>query len=332
MCAAHPRSADPRRRRHYVGLVAALLATVTTVGVGGAAAQASAPTSKTTVRHTTVRHTTAPRAATYSHIIVVVMENLSYNQATGTPGYQTLAHRWAAATDAYATSHPSLPNYLDLTSGSTFGIQSDCTSCYVSSNNIGAQFSARHLTWGDYSEGVPRRCYLGANDGLYAGKHNPFRYYDDIRASYSMCNHLAPLSTFTSDLRRAGKLPRFSFVTPNLCHDGHDCSPSEAFSWLQGFVGSVTASSAWKHNGLLIVTWDEGSDSDTSQVLPSGKVLSGGGGGHMATFFIAPHVPRGAVITQPVSHEMLLASIEANFGLALLNGAAAWSSHTLALP
>ncbi len=298
-------------------IAAALLATATAVGVGGVSAQASGP---------------VERAATYSHVVEVVMENFSYSQAVGTSGYQALAHRWASATDSYAASHPSLPNYLDMTSGSTFGITSDCTSCYVSSNNVGAQMTAKHLTWGDFSEGVPSKCYLGSSDGLYAGKHNPFRYYDDIRASYALCDHLQSLAVFTRDLHRSGAVPRYSFVSPNLCHDGHDCSPSEAFGWLSGFVRSVTSSTAWSHNGLLIVTWDEGSDSDTSQVLPSGKVLSNGGGGHIPTLFIAPSVPQGTVVTQPVTHEMLLATIEANFGLAPLNGAAAWSSNRLSLP
>jgi len=316
-----PRTTSPwlRRRRPRTAIAATLLAAATAVGVGvgGAPAHASGP---------------AGRAGTYSHVVVVVMENFSYSQAVGTPGYQALAHRWASASDAYAASHPSLPNYLDMTSGSTFGINSDCTSCYISSNNIGAQLTAKHLTWGDFSEGVPGKCYLGSSIGEYAGKHNPFRYYNDIRASYSMCDHLQSLTVFMRDLHRTGEVPRYSFVSPNLCHDGHDCSPSEAFGWLSGFVHSVTASAAWSHNGLLIVSWDEGSDSDTSQVLPSGKVLSNGGGGHVPTLFIAPRVPPGTVVTQPVTHEMLLATIEANFGLTPLNGAAAWSSNTLSLP
>lgn len=314
---AHPTSRRLWRRRPLAVLAAAAVAAAMAVGVGGASARASAPVA---------------RAVTYSHVVEVVMENLSYSDATRTAGYQTLARRWASASDAYATTHPSLPNYLDLTSGTTFGINSDCTSCYVSSNNLGAQLSAKGLTWGDFSEGVPRPCFLGSVDGLYAAKHNPFRYYDDIRGSWSLCNHLLSLSAFTNDLRHPSRVPKFSFVTPNLCHDGHNCPPSEAFRWLSGFVRTVTKSSAWSHGGLLIVTWDEGADSDTSQVLPSGKVLSYGGGGHMPTLFMAPKVPRGTVVRQPVTHEMLLATVEANFGLPPLNGAADWTSNTLALP
>ncbi len=317
MRAGYLRSRRHGRRRPLAVLAALLVATATVIGVGSASARATGPVERT---------------GAYSHVMVVVMENLSYQAATETAGYQRLAHRWAAASDAYATTHPSLPNYLDLTSGSTFGINSDCTTCYVSSDNLGAQLSAAKVSWDDFSQGVQRRCFLGADDGLYAGKHNPFRYYDDIRSSWALCDHLLPLTAFMKDLHPASRMPRFSFITPNLCNDGHDCPPSEAFRWLSGFVRSVTSSAAWSRHGLLIVTWDEGADSDTSQVLPSGKVLSSGGGGHMPTLFIAPGVPRGAVVTQPVTHDMLLATIEANFGLAALNGAAAWTSETLSLP
>jgi phosphatidylinositol-3-phosphatase len=317
MRAAHPRSLRVSRRPLRALLAAGALTATVAAGVGTGSAQASAP---------------APRAATYSHVIVVVMENLAYSEAITVSGYQTLAHRYASASDAYASTHPSLPNYLDLTSGSTFGISSDCTSCYVSSDNLGAQLSAAHVSWDDFSQGVPHRCFLGAEYGLYAGKHNPFRYYDDIRASYAMCDHLLTYGSFLRDLHPASRMPKFSFVTPNLCNDGHNCSPSVAFTWLSGFVRSVTSSAAWSKHGLLIVTWDEGADSDTSQVLPDGKVLSGGGGGHMPTLFIAPDVPRGTVVSQPVTHEMLLATIEANFGLPALNGAASWTSDTLSLP
>jgi phosphatidylinositol-3-phosphatase len=278
------------------------------------------------------RTSVTPHTSGYHHVIEVVMENLDYAAATSYPGYQALAHEYASATNSYAATHPSLPNYLDLAGGSTFGISSDCTSCYVSANNLGAQLSAKHLSWADFSEGVPGSCYLGAQSGLYAGKHNPFRYFNDIRRSRSMCRHLQTLNALTADLRRASTLPKFSFVTPNLCHDGHDCSPSVAFSWLSGFVKSVTASPGWRQQGLLIVTWDEGADSDTSAILPSGQVRGSGGGGHVATLLIAPGVKAGTVVTEPITHASLLASIESNFHLRFLHGAAAWATHTLVIP
>lgn len=268
----------------------------------------------------------------FNHVLVVVMENLSYSTALSTPGLDALARRFAFASDAYGVSHPSLPNYLALTGGSTFGVNSDCTSCYVSANNLGEQLSRAHVRWDDFSEGLPNKCYLGASAGEYAGKHNPFRYYDDIRGSFAMCDHLLGLTPLLGDLKTPSKVPSFSFVTPNLCHDGHDCAPSVAASWLSGFLTAVTKSPVWGQKTLVIVTWDESYDSDTSSISPKGAISRTGGGGHILVLFCAKGIPKGADVTSPLNQEALLAMVERNFSLPLLAGAAAWKGHTPALP
>ena len=285
-----------------------------------------------TLPGTAARASAVPlRTSGYTHVIEVVMENLGYSSATTSRATATLAHKYASASDSYAASPPSLPSCLDLTSGSTCGVSSDCLTCYRIGEQPRCRSCPQRVTAAT-SPCAPRdRASSALRRARYAAKHNPFRYYDDIRSSKSLCRHLLPLTSFTKELRRVRSMPGFSFVTPNLCHDGHDCSPSVASSWLQGFVKSVTASSAWKQHGLLIVTWDEGADSDTSIVLPSGQVR-GGGGGHIATLLIAPGVRAGTVVPAPLTHESILASIESNFHLAMLQGAAAWSAHTLVIP
>ncbi len=80
----------------------------------------------------------------------------------------------------YAISHPSLPNYLALTGGSTFGIDSDCTDCVVHSSSIVEQLTQRGLSWKAYMEDLPTRCFLGAGAGNYAKKHDPFAYYKPV--------------------------------------------------------------------------------------------------------------------------------------------------------
>jgi len=309
-------------------LLAVALASVAVASIGhaGSAAGLSRPDA-TSQQRTHARHA-APR---YAHVFEVVMENLSFDGALATPGFASLAHAYAYASNFYATSHPSLPNYLALTAGQTFGISSDCLTCYVRSDNLGAQLSAAHISWGDFVESVSQPCYLGTSYGEYAAKHNPFRYYDDIRSSPTLCAHLLPIVSLYADLGRgAASTPAYAFVEPNICDDGHDCSPDVAASWLSGFVATVTRSAAWRDHGLLVVTWDE-SEGDDSRLLPSGQVVASGGGGHILTIVIAAGAKAGTVITTPLTHDALLATVERNFGLPLLAGAAAWRDRTLSI-
>jgi hypothetical protein len=246
----------------------------------------------------------------FAHVFIVVMENLGLAPAMATPGFATLADRYASATNYWAITHPSLPNYLALTSGSTWGITSDCTDCYVRAQNLGAQLSAAGISWGAYFEGVPASCYLDPYSSAdYAGKHNPFRYYSDIRTSASLCDHLQPFGVLQGLLREpAAAVPRFVWVTPNLCDDGHDCAPNVAAAWLDGFVAAVVKSAAWSDGGVLFVTWDESES-------------GGAGGGKVLTLVISPDVRRGLVVDADYTHYSLLATIEDAFGLPLLRNA-----------
>ncbi|HEV2361548.1 MAG TPA: alkaline phosphatase family protein [Acidimicrobiales bacterium] len=267
----------------------------------------------------------------FSHVFVVLLENLGYTSALTTPGFAELAHRYASATQYYGVSHPSLPNYIALTSGSTQGVTSVCTDCYVNAPNLGSQLSGAGISWGAYMEGIPSSCYLpysSTSSDLYAGKHDPFRYFDDIRSSASLCSHIVPYPRLAPLLQgSASSVPKFVWVTPNLCNDGHNCGPAVAAPWLDAFVTEVTASSAWKDGGVLFVVWDESDDGDTSGVSPVGTVTSTGGGGHIAFFVIAPGIKPGTTESTPYNHYSLLATIEESFGLPLLG--AAKTAHPL---
>src|SRR5207245_9222864 len=90
-----------------------------------------------------------PRAST-SHVVVIVMENAESDEVLGSasaPYINSLAARYALASESYAIRHPSLPNYLALTSGTTAGISSDCTGCRVRVRNIVDQLEARRIAW-----------------------------------------------------------------------------------------------------------------------------------------------------------------------------------------
>lgn len=249
------------------------------------------------------------------------MENLGYNAAMATPQLSSLAHQWSYASNYYATTHPSLPNYISLTGGSTFGISSDCISCFVNEPNLPTELTSKGVTWGAYMESVPGDCYLSpyAPGGQYAGKHDPFVYFQNIRNSQTLCRNIKPLSHLVPKLAGpASSVPDFVWITPNLCNDGHNCPASVAGHWLQNMVAQITSSSAWKQNGALYVTWDEGNGGNYSGLSPSGTITSQGGGGHVLTLAIEPSQAKGTVLTQPMDHYSLLKTIEQNFGIPLL--------------
>jgi phosphatidylinositol-3-phosphatase len=245
-----------------------------------------------------------------SHIVVVVLENREYPEVIGSgvaPYINSLASRYGLATASYAVTHPSLPNYLALTSGSTHGIESDCTSCSVSAPNVVDQLEAAGLAWKAYMEDLPRPCFLGASAGGYVKKHDPFAYYTDIASNPARCRRIVPLTALASDLR-AGTLPTYSFISPNLCDDGHDCRLGTADRFLARTMPAVIHELGPR--GFLVLTWDEGT-------LDTG-CCGGSHGGRIATIVAGAGVARGARTAQALDHYGVLATIERALGLAPL--------------
>ncbi len=234
------------------------------------------------------------------------MENHSYGSVIGSSRapYQTqLARECGSATDYATVGSPSLPNYLGATAGTTFGIGDDDGpgSHPISADNLFRQVRAAGGTARSYDESMPADCALSSG-GEYAVKHNPAAYYqgDGDRAACQVDD--VHLSQFTADLS-AGRLPTFAFVTPNLCHDTHDCSVATGDAWLRGFVPQLLSSPEYVSGTLaVVVVYDE--------YTPVPNV------------FIAPSAPAGTVVTVPVNHYALLRATEEMLGLALLRGAA----------
>lgn len=233
--------------------------------------------------------------ATPSHVFVIVMENRSYSQAIASTYVAQLAAQYGVATNYHGVSHPSLPNYLALTSGSTWGIADDGFHA-LPAGGLGAQLTNAGIVWRAYMEGMSNGCFHSPYP--YALKHNPFAYYG------SACPpQVVPFSQFADDM--SGSAPRFAWITPDLCHDGHDCSSAVADSWMSQTVPAILASNAWQDNGVLLITWDEGEDSANS----------------VLTLVIRPDplVHRSA---RPYDHYSLLATIEDQLGVARLGQAA----------
>lgn len=222
------------------------------------------------------------------------MENHSYDRAMTGSYTASLAKKYSVATQYHAVGSPSLPNYLALTSGNTYGIADD--GYYrLPAGGIGAQLTHAGVLWRAYMEGMTSGCFNSPYP--YALKHNPFAYYGG-----SCPNQVVNFSHFAADMRT--EVPQFVWITPGLCHDGHDCSTAQADQWLARTVPLILATDAWKNNGLLLITWDEGDDKAN----------------HVLTLAIQPNPVVRASATS-YNHYSLLATIEDRLGLPRLGHA-----------
>ena len=182
------------------------------------------------------------------HVFVIVMENKSVEQALQGPFTASLASKYRMAANYSAVAHPSLPNYLALTFGQTFGIRDD-NYHVLPAGGIGAQLTAAGVTWRAYMEGMTRGGCL-ENTYPYDVHHNPFPYYGGRCPA-----NVVPFTSMPADLK--GNVPMFSWITPDMCHDQHDGSVSVGDDWLRQTAGVITQSKAWTANGLLFIVWDE---------------------------------------------------------------------------
>jgi len=248
-----------------------------------------------------------PTPARLQHVVVIVEENKPASSVIGNPDapfVNALAQAGAQAQQYSAVAHPSLPNYLALTSGTTAGITSDCNppggSCLDTGANLAEELDSAGHSWRMYAESMPAPCTT-ANTSRYAVKHNPFLYFPSVTNDAAYCAwHDVPYDRFASDLATTASLPDFSFISPDLCNDMHDCSIATGDAWLRTNVPPILASPAFTtQRSLLVITFDEGDSSDNVVVC----ILAG------------PAARPHAVSAQPFTHYSLLRTIEREWGL-----------------
>jgi hypothetical protein len=255
-----------------------------------------------------------PTVPAFDHIFVIVMENHSASQVIGSadaPFINELAASYGLAANYAAVSHPSLPNYLALTGGSTFGLSTDCTGCFQSAPNIAVdRVAASGRAWRAYMESMPSPAFVG-DAYPYMQKHDPFVYYDNIRTDPGQFANVVPYTQLAKDLSALGSTPSFGWITPDMTHDMHDGTDAQGDTWLSAAVPALLSSEAFtQRRSLLFITWDENDDSPGNEV---------------ATLVIARGVPAGFKSQVPYNHYSLLHTIETAWGLAPLtaNDAAA---------
>jgi phospholipase C len=263
----------------------------------------------------------------FTHIVVIFFENREFDSVIGNrsmPYYNQLASENTLLTQYYAVTHPSLPNYIAVFGGNTFGINSDCTKCFVQAPSLADQIEASGRTWRAYLEDMPHPCYVG-NTITYAQKHDPFIYFDPIRLDAARCERsIVPLTQLDSDLA-AGKLPDFVYIMPNLCNSGHNastdpfCGLGVADHWLAGSVQKLLAylqPRAATEPYLIVLTWDEGQTDHSCCGLPAKA------GGRVPTVLISPLARNGFQDSTPYTHYSLLKTIEASWSMPFLGHAA----------
>jgi acid phosphatase len=135
-------------------------------------------------------------------------------------------------------------------------------------------------------------------------------YFSDIRNNPAQAANMVPFTQFATDLAN-GTLPQFSFITPNLCNDAHNCSLGTADTWLQTNIDPLIKSASFQRDGLLIVWWDE-SASDNSH-----------GGGQVAWTVVSPFAKPGYRSTTLYQHQSTLRLMLKALGVNVFPGAAA---------
>jgi phosphatidylinositol-3-phosphatase len=245
-----------------------------------------------------------PRVPDFENVVVVVLENKSRGKVLGNrhaPAFNSFARRGAVLSRYRGVTHPSLPNYLALVSGSTHGIATNCTRCTVAGKSLADTLEARGLTWKTYAEGLPRPGWTGASRGRYAKKHVPFLYFRRVVSQPARRRRVVPLPQLSGDLA-AHRLPDFSLVVPDLCHDMHDCSVSTGDRWLRRFLPQLLQLAGT----AVFVTFDESDTADPG--IPS--------------LALGQLVRPGSRFRQAMSHYGLLRTIEDGFGLSHLGRSA----------
>ena len=240
----------------------------------------------------------------YDHVVWIWMENHTYSQVIDNgraPYASSLAHQCGTVTRYSTVGSPSLPNYVGATSGSTQGITDDAAPSAhpVATDNLFRQVRAAGGTERSYEESMPGPCAL-ASSGRYAVKHNPAAYYVGPTDRQACVADNLPLGgaqggALAADLA-SGSLPSFSFVTPDLCNDSHDCSVGTGDAWLQQWLPRIFASPAYKSGRTAIfVVWDE--------YTPVPNIV------------ISPTTAPGSVSAVAVDHYSLLRTTEEMLGI-----------------
>lgn len=254
-------------------------------------------------------HLAASFPTPIKHVLTVILENQPRSAVlSGGPFERYLSKTYASASNYYSVCHPSAPNYLAATSGSSWQCGSDNYNVYNTSNIGDLMDNASLPAWYGFMENMTTPCLTSAS-GNYAIKHNPFPfYYDIVHGANSRCaKHDLPLTSWNGNVTN-GSIPTYAWISPDQNHDGHNTNVSVADTWLKGWM-SPLINDSWFNSTVIFVIWDEATGSNPN----SG--YNGTAGGN--TFFaaVSPYAKHGYNSTRNASHYNLLSTTEWLLGL-----------------
>ncbi|MHB1957141.1 MAG: alkaline phosphatase family protein [Sulfobacillus sp.] len=308
-------------------------------------------------------------AAPFSHVIVIMMENHGTKSLTSNPNTPYIDHLMATyGFDPvyHGVTHPSLPNYLAMISGSTQNQHTDYPTSSFHALTLISQLNRRHLSWEGVMQSIPHPDYRGQwypaplsqqnalsapGTALYAKKHNPFAFFTTISAQ-TLQDHTVTLRQFKTQLKK-GQIPRFVWITPNLCHDMHGQPDSAQAacpvhnnnrlerlgdSFLAEWVPAIMRSSAWYGNAVIFIVWDEANAPSGITSLPQYLAAAPGsprilgisvGGGVVPLIVISRQNKQHQVVSIDCNHYCVLKTIENGWKLGYLGMAQSPAIPTL---
>jgi hypothetical protein len=273
--------------------------------------------------------TPKPLVPNFQHIAIIMFENKEFGSVIGNslmPTFNRLASEYTLLTQYYAIRHPSLPNYIALMGGDTFGIDRSCNDCFIDAPSLPDLIEQSGRTWKTYQEDMPSPCFLGDTD-VYVQKHNPFVYFDPIRLNPERCNRsVVPLTELQTDIL-AGSLPNFMFIKPNLCNDSHNCTLDISDAWLTDLLTIlIPALDATGGPYFVAMLFEEGQGEHTCCGLPEP------GGGRVPVVLYSPQAKNGFQDATPYTHYSLLKTISEAWSLPYLGQAAQESQALIVAP
>jgi phosphatidylinositol-3-phosphatase len=314
-------------KRRWILVCGSVIATLVLL-VGTAAAPAARPHSDKT------QH--------LGHVFVIMMENTGIEALLGNPNAPWInqaVQTYGVAGNYYGVTHPSQPNYIAATAGTTQGVPDD-NDVTVDLPNIVDQLESHHKSWKGYMQSYSlctSKLQHACGNQLYERKHNPFISFADVQSNPSRLAKLVDLSQLSTDLA-SNHVPDYSWISPDQCNDMHgrggggsadpcDFSNEQNLihmgdTFLANTVGEIMSSKAWGPNSVIFVTWDESDFTNSPTDFGFGDTRgccdANPGGGHVLTLVITGHQHQARASFTPYNHYSMLRTIEDSWHLGCL--------------